>query len=187
MVEGSAFFLFCHDDVRLEPDAVQMMVEAAFRTNAGVVTRRSSPTTTRWCCCTSARPVTDSGRARARGVGRDRPRSTGPRARRLRRARGHTLVRSDLFATLRGFDPLIPVLGEDLDLCWRAQIAGARIVVARRPRSHTARPSLPVSGRSPHSVLVAPAARTYSADTSCWWWRPGGVGATPLRPCSRCS
>ncbi len=38
MVEGSAFFLFCHDDVRLEPDAVQMMVEAAFRTNAGIVT-----------------------------------------------------------------------------------------------------------------------------------------------------
>ena len=43
---------------------------------------------------------------------------------------GVTLVRSDLFATLRGFDPLIPVLGEDLDLCWRAQVAGARIVVA---------------------------------------------------------
>jgi hypothetical protein len=41
-----------------------------------------------------------------------------------------TLVRSDLFETLRGFDPLITVLGEDLDLCWRAQVAGARIVVA---------------------------------------------------------
>jgi len=38
MVEGSAFFLFCHDDVRLEPDAAQLMVEAAFRTNAGIVT-----------------------------------------------------------------------------------------------------------------------------------------------------
>ncbi len=38
MVEGSAFFLFCHDDVRLEPDAVQLMVEAAYRANAGIVT-----------------------------------------------------------------------------------------------------------------------------------------------------
>src|ERR1035438_1317155 len=28
MVEGSAFFLFCHDDVRLESDAVQMMKKA---------------------------------------------------------------------------------------------------------------------------------------------------------------
>ncbi|MGC2168126.1 MAG: glycosyltransferase, partial [Acidimicrobiales bacterium] len=38
MVEGTAFFLFCHDDVRLEPDALQLMVEAAYRTNAGIVT-----------------------------------------------------------------------------------------------------------------------------------------------------
>src|SRR5665213_4260599 len=38
MVDGSAFFLFCHDDVRLEPDCVGLMVEAAFRTNAGIVT-----------------------------------------------------------------------------------------------------------------------------------------------------
>jgi len=35
---GSAFFLFCHDDVLLESDAIQQMVEAAFRTNAGIVT-----------------------------------------------------------------------------------------------------------------------------------------------------
>ena len=38
MVEGSAFLLLCHDDVLLEHNAVQMMVEAAFRTNAGIVT-----------------------------------------------------------------------------------------------------------------------------------------------------
>src|ERR1700728_1137836 len=38
MVEGTAFFLFCHDDVRLEPEALQLMVEAAYRTNAGIVT-----------------------------------------------------------------------------------------------------------------------------------------------------
>ena len=43
---------------------------------------------------------------------------------------GATLIRADLFTILRGFDPLIPVLGEDLDICWRAQVAGARIVVA---------------------------------------------------------
>jgi GT2 family glycosyltransferase len=43
---------------------------------------------------------------------------------------GVTLVRADLFQALRGFDPLISLLGEDLDLCWRAQVAGARIVVA---------------------------------------------------------
>ncbi|MGH9188134.1 MAG: glycosyltransferase family 2 protein, partial [Acidimicrobiales bacterium] len=41
-----------------------------------------------------------------------------------------TLVRADLFAVLGGFDPGIPLLGEDLDLCWRAQVAGARVLVA---------------------------------------------------------
>src|ERR1700693_667425 len=38
MVEGTAFFLFCHDDVRLESDTVHVLVEAAFRANAGIVT-----------------------------------------------------------------------------------------------------------------------------------------------------
>ena len=43
---------------------------------------------------------------------------------------GCTLVRADLFASLGGFDPAMTLYGEDLDLCWRAQIAGARVVVA---------------------------------------------------------
>ena len=43
---------------------------------------------------------------------------------------GFTLVRRDLFVELGGFDPHLVVMGEDLDLCWRAQIAGARVIVA---------------------------------------------------------
>ncbi|HEX9969500.1 MAG TPA: glycosyltransferase family 2 protein, partial [Acidimicrobiales bacterium] len=43
---------------------------------------------------------------------------------------GCTLVRADLFATIGGFDPVMRLYGEDLDLSWRAQIAGARVVVA---------------------------------------------------------
>ena len=41
-----------------------------------------------------------------------------------------TLVRADLFAALGGFDPGIDLLGEDLDLCWRAHVAGARVLIA---------------------------------------------------------
>jgi GT2 family glycosyltransferase len=37
VVEGASFFLFCHDDVALAPDAVRAMVEEAFRSNAGIV------------------------------------------------------------------------------------------------------------------------------------------------------
>ena len=37
MVEGAAFYLLCHDDVALDPDAVHRLVEESFRSNAGVV------------------------------------------------------------------------------------------------------------------------------------------------------
>ena len=45
-----------------------------------------------------------------------------------------TLVRADLFAALGGFDRSMTVHGEDLDLCWRAHVAGARVVVAPAAR-----------------------------------------------------
>ncbi len=37
MVEGAAYLLLCHDDVAPFPDAVHLLVEEAFRSNAGVV------------------------------------------------------------------------------------------------------------------------------------------------------
>jgi len=44
------------------------------------------------------------------------------------------LVRADLFRALGGFDPDIELFGEDVDLCWRAQVAGARVIVAPAAR-----------------------------------------------------
>ena len=131
MVEGSAFFLFCHDDVRFEPDALQQMVEAAFRTNAGIVSpkyvRYEDPLVLLHVGQTCDRFGVVQERVELGEIDHgqqdlERDVFVAPG--------GVTLVRSDLFATLRGFDPLILALGEDLDLCWRAQIAGARIVVA---------------------------------------------------------
>ena len=37
MVEGASHFLFCHDDVAPDPDAVHLLMEEAFRSNAGIV------------------------------------------------------------------------------------------------------------------------------------------------------
>ncbi len=131
MVEGSAFFLFCHDDVRLEPDALRMMVEVAFRANAGIVTPKfvsyDDPMVLLHVGQTCDRFGVVHERVELGEIDHgqqdlERDVFVAPG--------GVTLVRSDLFATLRGFDPLIPVLGEDLDISWRAQIAGARIVVA---------------------------------------------------------
>ena len=131
MVEGSAFFLFCHDDVLLQPDALQLMVEAAFRTNAGVVTPK-------YVAYDDPMVLLHVGQTCDRfGVVRERVElgEIDHGQQDLERdvfvaPGGVTLVRADLFTTLRGFDPLISLLGEDLDLCWRAQVAGARIVVA---------------------------------------------------------
>ena len=41
-----------------------------------------------------------------------------------------TLVRADLFAEIGGFDEGISDFLDDVSLCWRAQIAGARVIVA---------------------------------------------------------
>ena len=100
---------------------------------------------------------------------------------------GATLVRADLFSSLHGFDPLITLLGEDLDLCWRAQVAGARIVVAPlakvgasrnhrdgRASDHRARHP----ARQPPGPLaptpVAPSSPRAGTVERAWW--------TPARP-----
>ncbi|HEV2427492.1 MAG TPA: glycosyltransferase family 2 protein, partial [Acidimicrobiales bacterium] len=151
MVEGSAFFLFCHDDVRLDADAVSAMVEAAYRANAGVVTPKvvgyDDPMV-----------LVHVGQTCDRfGVVQERvePGEIDHGQQDLERdvfvaPGGVTLVRSDLFAALRGFDPVITLLGEDLDLCWRAQVAGARIVVA--PTARVAHRETVASGERPASV-----------------------------------
>ena len=56
------------------------------------------------------------------------------------------LVRADLFRALGGFDPAIDFYGDDVDLCWRAHLGGARVVVVpsgSRPPPRGARRAAP--------------------------------------------
>ncbi len=134
-VEGAAFYLLCHDDVALEPGAVRAMVEEAFRSNAGVV----GPKLVGW---------DDPAQLRQVGAMIDK---TGVRAPLAEPGEldqqqhdavrdvfvvpgGCTLVRADLFHAVGGFDEAISFVGEDLDLCWRAHLAGARVIVAPAAR-----------------------------------------------------
>ncbi|HEX2698796.1 MAG TPA: glycosyltransferase family 2 protein [Acidimicrobiales bacterium] len=135
LVEGASHFLLCHDDVAPEPDVVRLMVEEAFRSNAGLVT----PKLVDW---------DDPQRLLQVGMGIDK--SGAPHALVDRgeldqeqhdavrdvfvAPGGCTLVRADLFTSLGGFDHEMHLYGEDLDLSWRAQIAGARVVVAPAAR-----------------------------------------------------
>ncbi len=135
MVEGAAFFLLCHDDVALDPDAVHKLVEESFRSNAGVV----SPKFVNW---------DDPGILLHVGMSCDK---TGAVIDRVTEGEvdhgqhdavrdvfvapgGCILVRADLFAELKGFDAGIVAMGEDLDLSWRCQVAGSRVVVAPEAR-----------------------------------------------------
>lgn len=149
IVEGASHFVFCHDDVAPDPDAVRLMVEEAFRSNAGVV----APKMVSW---------EDRSRLLQVGMGADKGGAPSTRIEpgELDQEQhdavhdvfvapgGFTLVRADLFETLHGFDPGIFLFGEDLDLCWRAQVAGARVLTAPaavvRHREAAARSERPI-------------------------------------------
>ncbi len=131
MVDGADYYLFCHDDVALYEDAVHLLVEEAFRSNAGVV----SPKVVSW---DDPERLVHVGMVVDKGgsvVDRVQPNEIDHGQHDAVRdvfvaPGGCTLVRTDLFAELDGFDPAIVAMGEDLDLCWRAQVMGARIIVA---------------------------------------------------------
>ncbi len=131
MVDGADYFLLCHDDVALFPDAVHLMVEEAFRSNAGIV----SPKVVSW---DDPERLVHVGMTVDKGgsvVDRVQPHEVDHGQHDAVRdvfvaPGGSTLVRADLFDELGGYDPAIVAMGEDLDLCWRAQVAGARVIVA---------------------------------------------------------
>jgi GT2 family glycosyltransferase len=140
-VDGAAFFLVCHDDVALDPDAVRIMVEEAYRSNAAIVgpklVRADDPDV-----------LLDVGRAIDRlggshtGIEPDEVDQEQHDAVRdvFYVSSASMLVRADLFRELEGFDPEAFPGSEDLDLCWRARLAGARVMVApdARVRHHEA-------------------------------------------------
>lgn len=136
VVQGAAFYCLCHDDVVLEPGAIRLLVEEAFRSNAGIV----GPKLVSWEEPQVLRQV---------GLGVDKFAMPAPYAEpgELDQEQhdavrdvfavpgGCTLVRSDLFEVLGGFDPGIDIYGEDVDLCWRAHAAGARVMVVPSARA----------------------------------------------------
>jgi GT2 family glycosyltransferase len=131
MVDGADYFLLCHDDVALFPDTVHLLVEEAFRSNAGIV----SPKVVRW---DDPEHLVHVGMIVDKGgsvVDRVQPGEIDHGQHDAVRdvfvaPGGATLVRADLFEELGGYDTAIVAMGEDLDLCWRAQVVGARVIVA---------------------------------------------------------
>lgn len=131
LVEGEGgFFCLMHDDVALEPDALSRLMEEMFRSNAGVV----GPKLVMWEDPTIVQSV---------GFGVDRIgeissiADVGEKDQEQHDAvrdvfalrSACLLVRADLFREIGGFAPDIRFYGEDIDLCWRVHLSGARVVV----------------------------------------------------------
>ena len=135
IVEGASHFVFAHDDVAPDPDAVRLMVEESYRSNAAVV----APKIVEWTdsavlvsvglsADVTGVPVSFTEKGELDQEQHDSVRDV------FVAPGGFTLVRADLFETLHGFDPGISFFGDDLDLSWRAQVAGARVVVSPSAR-----------------------------------------------------
>lgn len=128
IVHGASYLLICHDDVAPERDAVRKMVECAFRTNAGIVT----PKMVDWnnpSVLLEIGGTVDSSGAYVPNIERgDLDQGQHDSSEEVFVAPGGCmLIRSDLFIALGGFDASMRLYGEDVDLSWRAQVAGARI------------------------------------------------------------
>ena len=131
LVQGDGgFFCLMHDDVALAPDAISRLVEEAFRSNAGVV----GPKLTDW---------DDPSVVQSVGFGADRigetstPVEPGERDQEQHDAirdvfvlpSACIVVRSDLFREVGGYPREVGFYGEDLDLCWRVHLSGARVLI----------------------------------------------------------
>jgi len=131
LVEGDGgFFCLLHDDVALEPNAVSRLMEEMFRSNAGIV----GPKLVMWDDPTIVQSV---------GFGVDRIgevssiADVGEKDQEQHDAVREVfalhsaclLVRADLFREIGGFAPDIRFFGEDIDLCWRVHLSGARVVI----------------------------------------------------------
>lgn len=137
LVEGdSGFFCFLHDDVALDPNAIRALVEELYRSNAGIV----GPKLVDW---------DHPGILQHVGLGLDRFGEIDPviepdeadqeQHDRVRDVfvvpSACLLVRADLFRAVGGFDPALTFHGEDVELCWRIHLSGARVVVAPQARA----------------------------------------------------
>ncbi len=135
MVEGASHVVVCHDDIAPDPDAIRKMVEEGLRSNAGIV----APKYVSWDDPNSLVCV---------GLGADKGGAVRNRVEPGEVDHGQhdtvrdvfvapggcVVVRADLLRALDGFDDEMIAFGEDVELSWRAQVAGARVVVAPQAR-----------------------------------------------------
>lgn len=131
LVEGTTgIFCFLHDDVALEPSTIRYLVEEMYRSNAGIVGPKlvdwRRPSVLQHVGLAVDRfgevdPVVEPGEIDQEQHDAVRDVFAVPSA--------CLMVRADLFRSIGGFDTAIEYQGDDVDLCWRAHLSGARVLV----------------------------------------------------------
>jgi GT2 family glycosyltransferase len=148
-VEGAFFLLFCHDDVVLDRSALSVMVQEAYRSNAAIVGPKLVEHDHPEILLEVGMAVDHYG-VPFSGIEPDEVDQEQHDAVRDVFFVSHAamLVRADLFRELAGFDPATFPGSDDIDLCWRARLAGARVIVApdarvrhRRATANDVRPA----------------------------------------------
>jgi GT2 family glycosyltransferase len=141
-VRNATFLLICHDDVVLDPSALRVMLEEAYRSNAGIVGPKLVDLDNLDVLLEVGRSVDRFGVPHT-GIEPgelDHEQHDGVRDV-FYVSDAALLVRTDLFHELGGFDPAAFPGAEDLDLCWRARLAGARVLVAPDARVRRREPA----------------------------------------------
>lgn len=165
-IEGATFLWFLRPGARPEPEALRVMVEEAYRSNAAIVGPKlvevDRPEVLRevgWSIDRFGVPHSGLEPGELDQEQHDAVRDV------FFVSDAAMLVRSDLFAALGGFDPAASPGAADLDLCWRARLAGARVLVTPDAR-------VPVSGPTREAlggeVATRQRIRTWLTCTSTW-------------------
>lgn len=131
IVDGAAFYCFLHDDAAPEPGAIATLVNEAVRSNAGIVGGKLVRLDDRRRLLQVGESVDKTGERSTVVEPGELDQEQYDAVRDVFVVPGAcTLVRADLFEAIGGFDEGIDLLNDDLSLCWRAHVAGARVVVA---------------------------------------------------------
>ena len=168
LVAGSGFLWFLHDDVIPDRDTARLLLEEAYRSNVGIAGAK----------------LVDADEPRqliSVGYGIDKFGETWQPIQRgeldqeqhdavqdrFYLSSDCLLVRSDLFDTLGGFDETLGAETMDLDLCWRAHLSGARVLVAPAARARRlARPQTVLQQAEADRLNAADRLRTLFAAYS---------------------
>ena len=136
LVAGSGFLWFVREDVIADHDVARLLLEEAYRSNVGIAGAKMVE-------ADEPRRLLSVGYGIDKFAERWQPIQPGELDQeqhdavqdRFFLSSDCLLVRSDLFDSLGGFDESLGPETMDLDLCWRAHLSGARVLVAPAARA----------------------------------------------------